>query len=78
MEGAIRSKISEIPIPNGSVTLNGSELITDARADMEALRTELKEMLEETTYQKLMEREAQQAQNLQEVWKDVPLGIYVG
>jgi hypothetical protein len=78
VEGQIRSKISSIPIPNGELSLNGAELITDARADMESLRAELKEMLEETTYQKLMEKEAMMNQNLQETWKGVPLGIYIG
>lgn len=78
IEGQIRSKFTSLPIPNGEVTLNGPELITDARAEMEGLRAELKEMLEETTYQKLMEKEAAMNQNLQETWKGVPLGIYVG
>lgn len=78
IEGQIRSKVSTIPIPNGDVTLNGPELITDARAEMDALRGELKEMLEETTYQKLMEKEAAMAENLQNTWKGVPLGIYIG
>lgn len=78
IEGQIRSKIGTIPIPNGDVTLNGPALIQDARAEMEFLRAQLKEMLEETTYQKMMEREAQMAQNLQETWKGAPLGIYVG
>ena len=78
IEGNIRSKLGTIPIPNGDLTLNGPELIADARSDQEALRTELRDLLEETTYQKLMEKEAQQAQNLQETWKGVPLGIYIG
>lgn len=78
IEGNIRAKLTSIPIPNGEVTLNGPELISDARAEMEALRAELRDMLEETTYQKLMEREAQAAENLQTTWKGVPLGIFVG
>jgi hypothetical protein len=78
IEGNIRSKMSTIPIPNGDLTLNGPELISDARTDMEALRTELKEMLAATTYQKLMEQEAAMATELQETWKGVPLGIYIG
>ena len=78
IEGQIRAKLGTIPIPNGDLTLNGPELITDARADMDALRNELRDILEETTYQKLMEKEAQMAQNLQENWKGIPLGIYIG
>jgi hypothetical protein len=78
IEGQIRSKMGTIPIPNGDLTLNGPELITDARAEMEALRNELKELLQETTYQKLMEKEAAMTQQLQDTWKGVPIGIYVG
>jgi len=78
VEGQIRSKMSTIPIPNGDLTLNGPELITDARAEMESLRAELKELLGETTYQKLMEKEALMTENLQNTWKGVPMGIFVG
>jgi len=78
IEGQIRSKMATIPIPNGDLTLNGPELITDARGDMESLRLELKELLSETTYQKLMEKEAQMTENLQNTWKGVPMGIMIG
>ena len=78
IEGQIRSKFSTVPIPNGDVTLNGPSLITDARGEMDQLRTQLREMLEETTYQKLEEKNAQMAQNLLDVWKSVPMGIYIG
>ena len=78
IEGQIRSKMASIPIPNGDLTLNGPELIADARADMEALRLELKELLSETTYQKLMEKEAAMSEQLQTTWKAVPMGIFVG
>ena len=78
IEGLIRSKFTTVPIPNGDVTLNGPELITDARAEMEALRAELKDILDQTTYQALMEKEAQLAENLQNTWKGVPMGIFTG
>ena len=78
IEGQIRAKMATIPIPNGDLTLNGPELIADARAEMETLRAELKDILEETTYAKLMEREAQMAQYLEETWKKVPMGIFIG
>jgi hypothetical protein len=45
---------------------------------MEALRLELKELLGETTYQKLMEKEAAMSEQLQTTWKSVPMGIFVG
>lgn len=78
VEGQIRSKLSTIPIPNGDLTLNGPALIMEGRGDQDVLRQELRDILEETTYYKIMEREAQMAQNLQETFKDVPLTIYVG
>ena len=78
VEGQIRSKMGTIPIPNGELTMNGPQLIQDARGEMEALRGQLKELLEETTYQKLMEQEAEKARNLQETWKGAPLGIFIG
>ena len=78
IEGQIRSKFSTIPIPNGDVTLNGPELIADGRAEQEQLRGELKELLEETTYQSLMRKEQEMASYLNDALKNVPLGIYIG
>jgi hypothetical protein len=76
--GQIRGKMSSIPIPNGDLTLNGPELINDARAEQEQLRTDLKEILDETTYDKLIEKEAQISENLNASIKQVPMLIYVG
>lgn len=76
--GLIRSKMNTIPIPNGDLTLNGPELINDARAEMEVLRGDLKAMLDETTYDKLMMREAEMAEFLNRTMTHVPLLIYTG
>jgi hypothetical protein len=78
IEGQIRAKVSSIPIPNGDLTLNGPELISDARAEMEALRGELKELLEDMTYDKLAEKEAAMAESVERTIQLVPLGIFVG
>jgi hypothetical protein len=78
VEGQIRSKMSSIPTPNGELTLNGAELISDARNEQEQLRGELREILEETTYDKLAAREAEMAEQVQRTIKEVPLGIYIG
>lgn len=78
IEGQIRAKINSIPIPNGELTLNGNELINDARAEMDALKTELREMLDATTYEKLAEQEAVMAESVERTINRVPLGIYVG
>lgn len=78
VEGNIRAKYSTVPIPNGDVTLNGPELIADGRKEQDDLRNELKELLEETTYQKLMQKEQEMASFLNDSLKNVPMGIYIG
>jgi hypothetical protein len=78
VEGQIRSKFTTIPIPNGDLTLNGPELIADARQDQDTMRQELKEILEETTYQNLLAKEAEMSENLNTSLKNVPMGIYIG
>jgi len=76
--GEMRSKMSTIPIPGGDLTLNGPELISDARVEADRLRSELREFLEETTYQSIALREAEKADALKKVIAEVPLGIYTG
>lgn len=76
--GQVRSKMGTIPIPNGDLTLNGPELITDGRAEQDRLRDELKGILDETTYDRLAEKEAAKADNLEREMAKVPLGIYIG
>jgi hypothetical protein len=78
IEGQIRSKFTTVPIPNGDVTLNGPELIADGRAEAEYLRNELKELLEDTTYQSLMRKEQEMASYINDNLKNVPMGIYIG
>jgi hypothetical protein len=76
--GEIRSKISSIPIPNGDLTLNGPELLSDARTEQDRLRQELREYLEDTTYQAIAAKEAEMAESVKRVLAEIPLGIYVG
>lgn len=78
IEGQIRSKMATIPIPNGDLTLNGPELINDARAEQDRLREEIKAMLEELTYDKLAARQAEVSIAVEEVIKKIPLPIYIG
>lgn len=76
--GLIRRKMLSIPIPGGDLQLDGGELVNDARAEMEALRNELRELLEQMTYDKLAQKEAEQAESLLRVLSGVPLKIYTG
>jgi hypothetical protein len=78
MLGQIRGKFTTIPIPGETVTLNHSELLSQAKEEQEKLREELKTVLDELTYSKLAETEASMANSANEVLKNVPKGIYVG
>jgi hypothetical protein len=78
VEGHIRKKMSSIPTLNGDLNLDGPELVSDARAEQDALRQELKDILEELTYDKLAAREAEKADALVRTLQRVPLPIFVG
>lgn len=76
--GQVRSKFATIPIPNDSVTLNGSDLISQARDEQEKLKTELKELLETLTYGKLAAGDAEIVESASKVFQQVPDPIFVG
>ena len=76
--GAVRQKIQTIPIPGGEVTLDGAELRNEATADKELLITQLRETLTESGKRRQIESSAQQAEQLNEILKRVPLFIYIG
>lgn len=72
--GLIRGKFGgSIPIPGGELNLNGSDLVTQGRDDKEKLATQLREMLESLTYDKLIEKESNSADNLTKVLRKVPI-----
>jgi len=76
--GQVRSKLGSIPIPGNDITLNGSALISEGKEEQNALREELKTVLDEMTYSKLAESDAAFQNSLGETLKVVPHGIYVG
>jgi len=76
--GLIRSKYGSIPIPGAETTLDGETLRSEAIAEQERLITQLKEMLELSSTQELMESEAQEADHAMELLKKVPVKIYSG
>ena len=71
--GLIRSKFSTVPIPGGDLTLNGGDLVSQGREDKEKLITQIREMLETMTYDKLIEKEAASAENLTKVLSKIPI-----
>lgn len=78
MLGQIRSKFQTIPIPGESVTLNGSDLITQAQAEQEKLREELKTTLAEMTYTKLAQSDSETMEATAKIQEKVPVSVFVG
>lgn len=78
MEGLLRRMMGNIPIPNNELHMDGPEMVVDARAEQDALRQELRDILEELTYDKLAARQAELGDLLERQLAKVPLPIYVG
>ena len=82
MLGRVRSKFGSIPVPGESVTLDGSDLISQGREIQKDLKTSLNEMLDTMTYDKLIELSAARAENIQKQLKFIPIpngkAIYYG
>jgi len=78
MLGLIRGKYSSVPIPNGEVTLNGSDLVSQGQAEKGELITQLREFLEKMTKEQMMTRQNTEATQINEMLGKVPLKIYIG
>jgi hypothetical protein len=76
--GHIRGKFGSIPIPGESVTLNASELLSQAKSEQDTLKTELKTILDEMSYRALAEKDAGLMDSVTKVYQEVPLLIYQG
>ena len=78
MLGLVRSKFSSIPIPGNDISMNGDSLISAGKEEQTALRDELKTVLDELTYGKMMEGDAETVENSNKVMAKVPMLIYSG
>jgi hypothetical protein len=78
MLGGIRGKYQSIPIPGETTTLDFSRLLSEAKDEKTTLITELKELLEQTTRVKQLERQEKEAELTQKTFYKVPYPIYVG
>jgi hypothetical protein len=76
--GQVRGKFGVIPIPGESVTLNAEQLLSQAKEEQEKLREELKTILDELTYDKLAQINADTMDATNKVLQSVPYGVYVG
>ena len=77
--GRVRSKFGSIPVPGADVSLDGAALIQEGRTDRDTLKEKLREMLENMTYDKLIENSANRAENLNKQLKFIPMpngGVY--
>ena len=78
MLGQIRGKFTTMPIPGESVTLNHSELLSQAKEEQQQLKEKLSEMLKEIEYPELAKKDQELSDASSNVLKISPLGIYVG
>jgi len=78
MLGYVRNKYSQIPIPGAEVTLNGDTLTASAATDKEALIVRLREYLDQTSRQSMLERRAAESDFSQNELNKVPMTIYIG
>ena len=65
--GYVRSKYSNVPIPNGEVTLNGGDLVSQGQSEKDALITQLKEFLDKLTKEQMLTRQNAEATQQMEI-----------
>jgi len=78
MLGQIRGKFTTIPIPGETVTLNFSDLLSQAKEEQTALKDKLRELLKEMEYVQLTKDDSERATAAAETMKFSPLPIFVG
>lgn len=74
----VRGKFGTIPIPGENLTLNASELLSQAQTEQTALRDELKAVLDEMVYSALAEKDAAVAGSINTLKQQAPLPIFQG
>ena len=78
MLGQIRGKFSTIPIPGESVSLNASDLLSQAKEEQQQLKEKLMELLKETEYTELAKQDQELTDAATNTLKVTPLPIFVG
>jgi hypothetical protein len=77
--GQVRGKFGgNVPIPGDNVTLNASDLLSQAQAEQQSLREELNKQLDEMLYAKLVETDKGMIDNTNAIVGQTPLKIFVG
>ena len=78
MLGQIRGKFTTMPIPGESVTLNHSELLSQAKDEQEKLKSQLMEQLDKMKYIDLAKNDQEMTDAAAAALKNSPLPIFVG
>jgi hypothetical protein len=77
--GQIRGKFGgNVPIPGDNISLNASDLLSQASTEQQALREELNKQLDEMLYAKLAETDKAMVENSDAIVQKTPLKIFVG
>lgn len=76
--GIIRSKFENIPYPDGIIRMDGELLRREAITEKEGLIKELRETLEETGQKAQMQKEMENAEAMNKIFKNIPTLIYIG
>ncbi len=78
MLGQIRGKFTTMPIPGESVTLNHSELLSQAKEEQQQLKDKLREIIDRINYNELAKADAEVTEAAAQALKQSPLPIFVG
>ena len=71
--GLIRSKFGSVPIPGGDLQLNGSDLVSAGKTEKDGLITQLREMLDSMTYDKIVETDTARAESVRKQLSMIPM-----
>jgi len=78
MLGQIRGKFTTMPIPGESVTLNHSELLSQAKEEQQQLKDKLMEIIDRINYNELAKADAEATEATANALRQAPLPIFVG
>ena len=67
-----------LPISGDSITLNATDLLSQAKDEKSALRDELIKTLDELTYAKMTKLTAEMTEDAKKALTAAPLAIFVG
>ena len=77
--GQVRGKFGgSVPIPGDNVTLNASDLLSQAQSEQQSLREELNKQLDEMLYSRIAEVDKGMVDNMDSIVGKTPLKIFVG